>query len=179
MNTTCWISLAGPRGIWQATQLSPLASLACLSGVAILRLVAGETLCSKVSRLLGRFRRCVGIVAGAAPHFVAACALAGALREVFHVAGHSQVGWRTGAYEYREIIGQKPAWCQSCAILPAFPLWTRALHRTNDTVRKCCHAPQARVSPDSPSSRALRCGRCPHRGTARTTTPFSRNGGIA
>src|SRR5438067_1689898 len=76
--------------------------------LAILSLVAGETLSAKVSRLRGRSRRCVGIVACAAPQFVAARPLAGALRQVFHVAGHSEIRGRTSAYEHREIISEEP-----------------------------------------------------------------------
>src|ERR1019366_2663425 len=76
------------------------------SRAAILRLMAGEAFAPEIRRLLAGLGRCVGIVAGSAPHFVTAPPLAGALGQVFHVAGHSHLGGRTGAYEQREIIRQ-------------------------------------------------------------------------
>src|SRR5437868_8899542 len=77
-----------------------------LSGMAILSLVAGEAFTPEIGGLRRGFGRRVGIVAGAAPHFVTAGALACALCEVFHVARNSQVGRRTGAHEYGEIVGE-------------------------------------------------------------------------
>ena len=79
---------------------------AVIAPLAYARRMAALAFRAEPCGFFSRSRRHVRIVAGAAPETASTRAAAGALREVFHVAGHFHAGRRGGSYKGSSVGGK-------------------------------------------------------------------------